>query len=315
MARICKANGWDFPEHLCVQADNTTAQAKNAEVGEFLAVLLRKHKFVSVTLNFLQVGHTHEDVDQMFSILLALVLRRIRFQTPQELQHAIQAAMAAVVAVRGEELHVEMLSHIRNFKEWMAPLGIHLSNCFVTREGISAPHSFTYKFRMDLSHFEHTLLASAPGGRQRRIHDPPDALDVFCILKQFMSTPKEQCQTPVKLFSEANWQRMTYQSPQGSCYKKDAMTEERQAELIQLADTLEKFTETWDHSHAYFRAAQELRLLALHRDEQKSTDHFLDNDELDHSERGAVGETANPWFGVLPDISWAMKVSVKKGMQ
>ena len=79
----CEAQGIPMPEHLWVQADNTPSQAKNSTVLEYLSVLVRRHKFRTVTLNFLQVGHTHEDIDQLFGILLAMVLRRFVIKTPQ----------------------------------------------------------------------------------------------------------------------------------------------------------------------------------------------------------------------------------------
>ena len=72
----CSASSIPFPEHLVVQSDNTTAQAKKSEVGQFLATLVGKYRFKTATLNFLIVGHTHEDVDLMFGIMLSLVLRR-----------------------------------------------------------------------------------------------------------------------------------------------------------------------------------------------------------------------------------------------
>ena len=79
---ICRRNNWQFPEHLVVQSDNTTSQAKNSESGEFLATLVGMKKLLSALLNFLIVGHTHEDVDQLWSVMLALVIRRHTFHIP-----------------------------------------------------------------------------------------------------------------------------------------------------------------------------------------------------------------------------------------
>ena len=39
---ICRRNNWQVPEHLVIQSDNTTSQAKNSECGEFLATLVGK---------------------------------------------------------------------------------------------------------------------------------------------------------------------------------------------------------------------------------------------------------------------------------
>ena len=60
--RKCKETGRNFPRHLVVQSDNTTAQAKNTYVAMFLAFLVAKYKFATTNLFFMQVGHTHEDV-------------------------------------------------------------------------------------------------------------------------------------------------------------------------------------------------------------------------------------------------------------
>ncbi|CAJ1363654.1 unnamed protein product, partial [Effrenium voratum] len=109
--RMCASRGHAMPDHLVVQADNTTAQAKNSEVVKFLAVLVRKYKFHSAVLNFLQVGHRHEDVDFMFSLLLALVLRKVRIKVPDDLRVAILTGMAPVTAGKGYELNCELMTH------------------------------------------------------------------------------------------------------------------------------------------------------------------------------------------------------------
>ena len=52
-----------MPRILVIQADNTTAQTKNSKVATFLAWLVASGKFDAAVLNFLLVGHTHEDID------------------------------------------------------------------------------------------------------------------------------------------------------------------------------------------------------------------------------------------------------------
>ena len=58
-----------MPKHLVIQADNTTSQCKNGHVAALLSQLVAMRKYATVTMNFLMVGHTHEDVDQMFGLL------------------------------------------------------------------------------------------------------------------------------------------------------------------------------------------------------------------------------------------------------
>ncbi len=95
-----------MPTHLVIQSDNTTAQAKNSEVGRFLATLVARHNFRTATLNFLPVGHTHEDIDLLFGIILSTVLQRVRFQTPEELVMHLTIGLAPYVVGKHEELNV-----------------------------------------------------------------------------------------------------------------------------------------------------------------------------------------------------------------
>ena len=74
-----------FPEHLVAQVDNTTSQAKNQHVAMLLAWMVARYKFRTCNMFFLRVGHTHEDIDQFFGMLLVLVLRREKWLTPEEL--------------------------------------------------------------------------------------------------------------------------------------------------------------------------------------------------------------------------------------
>ena len=62
---MCRENGWPMPEHLVVQADNTVAQCKNNWANLALAYLVMTRKFKSATMNYLMVGHTHEDIGRV----------------------------------------------------------------------------------------------------------------------------------------------------------------------------------------------------------------------------------------------------------
>ena len=101
---IGRRNNLQPPERLVVQSDNTNSQAKNSETGMCLATLVGRKKFLSVLLSFLIVGRTHADIDQLFSVLLALVVRRHCFHTLDELVTEIQITMASVFTDRPEEV-------------------------------------------------------------------------------------------------------------------------------------------------------------------------------------------------------------------
>ncbi|WAR32001.1 OGG1-like protein [Mya arenaria] len=56
-----------LPEVLYLQLDNCPGANKNRFVIGFLALLVQAGIFKKIKLSFLMVGHTHEDIDQLFS--------------------------------------------------------------------------------------------------------------------------------------------------------------------------------------------------------------------------------------------------------
>lgn len=61
-------NAMRFPRYLTVQMDNASDNKAHAVLA-FVAHLVEGGVFDSVALNFLMVGHTHEDIDQLFSVI------------------------------------------------------------------------------------------------------------------------------------------------------------------------------------------------------------------------------------------------------
>ena len=298
---ICESRGQSMPQHLVVQSDNTTAQAKNEEVTKLLAILVRKFKFHSCIINYLRVGHTHDDADQMFAVLLSLVLHRFKFQRPCELVQAIEAGMYQVVADRGEELKAYLLTHIRDFQSWMDVLHLTPYSCFVSRAGTDAPHSFMFKFRMDLSHGELVQVTATQANNARRFVSDP--LDVYCITKHFMASTSAA--PPVLVIPNERFGRLS-PAPGGTCYKNTGLSHKRRDHLRSLADALEAFTGGWANQHSYLRAAADLRVLVNGREECASRDGYLERS----SDCRAVPlpQTDNPYFGSLPNRHWRMRV-------
>lgn len=63
-----KACGKDSrPSTLYLQADNCSGENKNKYMFAFLSLLVSLGIFQEIFLSFLLVGHTHEDIDQLFS--------------------------------------------------------------------------------------------------------------------------------------------------------------------------------------------------------------------------------------------------------
>ena len=138
--RICRERNLQFPDQLILQSDNTPAQAKHSLTLILLAHLVCKSHFQICLLNFLVVGHTHEDVDRIFAFFIAWVLKRHRFVTPEELRTFTILGMAQHFADLGEEFDCEIFGHVFDFDHWLGAQGVHLYNAFIPRQGIDAPH-------------------------------------------------------------------------------------------------------------------------------------------------------------------------------
>jgi ABC-type lipoprotein release transport system permease subunit len=57
-----------WPEGLHVTFDNTSGDCKNTGTFRFLGMLVALGVFCYITVSTLLVGHTHDIVDQMFSV-------------------------------------------------------------------------------------------------------------------------------------------------------------------------------------------------------------------------------------------------------
>jgi hypothetical protein len=65
-------NGWkgELPRVLYLQLDNTPCKNKNKFVIAYLHMLVKRGVFRKIKVGFLVVGHTHDQIDQMFSRFL-----------------------------------------------------------------------------------------------------------------------------------------------------------------------------------------------------------------------------------------------------
>ena len=71
-----------FPSKLFIQLDNTCRENKNQFVLTFLAVVVQLGLFKEVQVGFLMVGHTHEDIDQLFSCVSRYLDRHSAYKLP-----------------------------------------------------------------------------------------------------------------------------------------------------------------------------------------------------------------------------------------
>jgi hypothetical protein len=295
---ICKRTGRQFPRHLVIQSDNTVAQAKNSFVTMMLAYLVSKYKFASTNLFFLMVGHTHEDIDQLFGVVCSLIQRKHHYEVPEDLMAFLQANLASKFTLKGEEFHVVRLTTVRDFAAWLAPLNITLSNAFANRDGIEAPHAFAFKLRRDLLPSERQWIQNPrrPGVQQSRRPGVQESdEDVMCCVKTYMRDTDLQ-QAPVVVLPADRRGRVASASPINIVPMRE-MAPKTVEDLLLLAQTC-------DTELALPRAAQALHNLVRKRVYALPTDEWLARQCPPQPSLAAVG--GNPFFAHLPESSWQL---------
>ncbi|KAL3694016.1 hypothetical protein R1sor_007667 [Riccia sorocarpa] len=65
-----------IPPVFMLQMDNSTKDNKNVHVLAFCSELVIRGVFETLEVNFLMVGHTHEDVDALFSKVSAQTINK-----------------------------------------------------------------------------------------------------------------------------------------------------------------------------------------------------------------------------------------------
>lgn len=97
-----------LPPVMYLQLDNCSRENKNKYLLSYVELLVALGVFKSVEVSFLPVGHTHEDIDQAFSIL-SRHLKHTDAHSLTELSREMKAAW------KQNEVIVSQLKHVINF--------------------------------------------------------------------------------------------------------------------------------------------------------------------------------------------------------
>jgi hypothetical protein len=106
-----------IPRTLHLQLDNTSKENKNSTVLTYLAILVAQGVFDSVTVNFLPVGHTHEDIDQLFSRIAQLLKKSI--------VKTVSALMSLLRRAFTKESQPPVVHEVRNVANWREWFSLH----------------------------------------------------------------------------------------------------------------------------------------------------------------------------------------------
>ena len=292
---IAKECNGKLPDHLVLQTDNTVALSKNSASHVFFSTLVARHSFSTVTCNYLQKGHTHEDVDKFMGELLP-IMRRSAWETPGELLEVLGKGLRPRATHVREKILLKKLEAIRDWEHWVAPIGVTLYNTFKSHGNKSTAHSFAYKRYADLTSVERSKVRVR--GRQ-----PVDA-DAFAIVKGRMHHAASDAHPPVLTLRSDKLELLSLPSAvrrQPQC----EMSDDRQNNLLKLAEKLDLFQ--------YYAGAEAVRSLISQKDDDL---HVPDIQWLDIEGRARMASmtiTGNKYFEHLPDVSWPLLASFRRG--
>ena len=128
--------GGKLPHVLRVQANNCGRENKNQNMFFFCTVLVGLRYFVELYVSFFLVGHTHEDIDQRFSVRSG-TLKRQDIDSLQELLELIKKGASHIEAFATSR-HLEC---VWDWKEFITPYLYSGLNTFVE---ISTKHYFKF---------------------------------------------------------------------------------------------------------------------------------------------------------------------------
>ena len=182
-AQILKEEGPEkgFPPNLILSLDNTPREGKNSLFASFCSWLVSSELFHSVQCEYLQVDHTHNELDQRFSTMASVIKQAETIEDLAELRDYLATHMRPA---QGRKLFVELMPNTWDFRGWFESLNMHVQGLTSTHVQPYANHVWRFQPRFLVTEDE-----------EIEVHHPDwqalteNPLDVILTVKQFMSSP------------------------------------------------------------------------------------------------------------------------------
>ena len=228
--RAYETSGQQLPDTLYLQLDNTCKQNKSRFLMAYLGELIRAGVFREVYVSFLPVGHTHEDIDQMFSRFAMA----IRVRDTVTMEEMIGVFRDAYQTAEGLRPNVSIVHYVANISEYVDNLTKAWSNFGVAQY---------YQFHL-FADPDRTDRRPLVRGRQSTAGDE--------IFRGLFKHAFHSCDDHTPIFDEPE-QRIRWEEITPSQRKpRNAPT------LVQYKTTLAKGAEQWGYSADQFTALRDM---------------------------------------------------------
>ncbi|XP_068669901.1 uncharacterized protein [Montipora foliosa] len=185
---------YQLPPVLYLQLDNCVKENKNQYVLWLLALLVELEIFEKIRLNFLPVGHTHEDIDAFFGVY-SKHLTQMDVYTVEGLLEAMKNCLQVI------KVFPFLLEVVFDIKEWLAPFSEELHShtqpkCF---KFVRSEQGKCVMFYRNYSHMQwegpQQLLKSVPTGKPGLVQPSLHKIDAASLkrdLKKFEENYSER---------------------------------------------------------------------------------------------------------------------------
>ena len=122
-ARILKHRNVQMPPHCSIKYDNTGREGKNQTVAKYQAWQVARENFRSCQDGNGEKGHTHDSLDQRFSVAATAVVDTVRIEDPDAL---VEVFKYSIAPCRGRELIVKRLHGTYDWASYFDQLAINV---------------------------------------------------------------------------------------------------------------------------------------------------------------------------------------------
>ena len=140
-----------LPENLLLQLDNCAGENKNRYLFAYLSLLVAKGVFKTVHLGFLMVGHTHEDIDAMFSRFSERLQTEMMFTFPHLMEHFQKCESSAPAPI--------LMTQVPDFKSFVQG---YLCDGQDSLVGHSKPLQFRFYMQGELPVMQYKIHPKSP---------------------------------------------------------------------------------------------------------------------------------------------------------
>ena len=132
-----RKRGKDLPWKVVFHSDNTSKEGRNSFMLQFAAALVSSGRFAEASLAMFAVGHTHNRLDQRFSVIGNLLSRAERLETPGDYIMHLQLHYKSA---RGVPVFFEEVGGAHYWRKFFATLEKHFKGVTGSKNTADAAH-------------------------------------------------------------------------------------------------------------------------------------------------------------------------------